>query len=105
MITQMVPNEIDTNLTVLWAEITEKHVGLKTRNRLGALTKGMIQKGTAVLPCLNGPRGAQIKDLLPVVRLLLTKYMERNNLRHRNMLLALNVSCTIEDILYSCHGF
>ena len=104
MVTHMMPDEIDDNLTVLWAEIKEKYVEFKSKNRLGALTKSMIIKGSAVVPCLNGPRGAQIQDLLPIVRVLFIKHMGRNNLRHRDMLLALTASCKIEEILFSCHG-
>jgi len=97
------PGTLQENLDELWHDIVDVYAQRKTGHRYTLLTLSMIQSQKSPLPKLSG-RGAVIKDFLPVLSEVATKYLDLGKAAHRDMLSGLKNPRRLDQILDGCRG-
>jgi hypothetical protein len=90
----------DRNLRLLFEEIVAIYKHLKITDRYHTLKHSMIHPNGKKLPQLKG-RGAQVKQMGPVLLLLFEKYMDKGNPCHVLVLRGLKHSVRIDELLDS----
>ena len=92
------PSTPDQKLTLLLTEMKVEYKRMKTTTRYNKITHNMIHPPSKQLPQLKG-KAAEIKDLVPVIAVILRRRMDPNNEQERDMVDGLDASARIDQTL------
>ena len=99
IIRYMMPHDEATNLKNFVREMTHQYEKMKGNHRVQYLSKTILKKADASVPCLTGVRGVQIRSLIPIVGEILRLRHNPLNAQHRDMLKGLEFSEQFDRIL------
>ena len=88
----------DDNLDVVWDDISSIYTDEHTRDRYHELKQSMIHPNGKKLPQLKG-RGAQVKQLGPVLIKVFEKHMVADDVVQQLALRGLKCSVRIDEVL------
>ena len=100
LLTHHMGGNVEENLVGLNFDLRALYKQHNVRYRLPKLTHNMVQRGDAKVPQLTGPRGLQIRDLVPIIRIIFARRHDATNAQHRDVLRALDASSRIDTLFY-----
>lgn len=94
----LLPNDPETNLKTIWADIRSEYRRMRKCPRYGRITHNMIHPPKNKTPNLKG-KAATVRAFQPVLIEVFKKHMSPANEQHRDMLVAMQASKRIDDTL------